>query len=534
MSEQPDLLGHMLARVIRGDALDAIATARQVLPQLRPASEPALAWRTLLVLGEWRLLRFEVAQQLVIEGRAEAARAGSPGWEALFVALHGGIRSFAGQGTRALGDLVDAEILLTSCDNPGLRRWAQSFIGLGYLQERLYELALPQLLAAESTVEQPVKLEINRLVELHTLIDLHVRWAGELERAADVDPTVHTDDILTHVREALEWVERADEEQARVNDEDLWPRNFSRLRAHAQSFLEPEAAVDELERLRMNQLVRGRRESAIEDAAHLSRALRLLGQSNRACAVAREAVDLVDQHISTSSRMLAHHQLHAAQSELGIVVAHGLSDYVALCTRMLWEQRMRSVETVKARRNLASLQQVHQETTRLTREDPLTGVANRRGLDDWLERNPVGPAAMVMIDIDDFKSINDTYGHGVGDRVLRLVAQRLDTNSRAEDLVVRFGGDEFVILVAGDIGNAHELGRRIRRQILELDLDGLPPGINVSASVGAADVSAEERTTSLVERADRYLMAMKRARLPSQAEASVWAHASAWRGAGTD
>jgi diguanylate cyclase (GGDEF)-like protein len=112
--------------------------------------------------------------------------------------------------------------------------------------------------------------------------------------------------------------------------------------------------------------------------------------------------------------------------------------------------------------------------------------------------------------------VNDTYGHGVGDGVLRRVASCLAATSRTGDLIVRFGGDEFVIVLAGDIGDAHELSRRIRAQITSIDLDGLPSGIVVSASVGAADVGPGEPTTHLVARADRYLMRTKRKRLPAR------------------
>ncbi len=517
MSREPDLIGRLVERALRGEPQSAISMAQEVLPRLRGPHAHALAWRVVLVLGYWQDWQLERAQQEVIEARADAVDTRDRGWEALVVAMHGCLRSAAGQGSRALGDFVDAEVLLESAENPGLRRWAHTFIGYGFMHERLYEVALPQMLVAASIPEQPIDLPFSRLVELHTLVSLHLRWAAELERLDGFDPTVRSDDVLGHVAEALSWLERADEERARLARNDFWSDRFRRLRAHARSFVDPDAAIENLERMRFSDVARGQRDLGIEDSAHLARALRQVGRLHRAREVASEAVDLIGDQTQPMTRMLAHHQLHLAQRELGTDAGHGIDDYVALCTRMLWEQRLGSLEAVKSRRNYATLQRVHLETTRLTREDPLTSVANRRGLDDWLARHPVGPAAVVMIDLDGFKYINDTYGHGVGDRVLRRVAASLETNSRTDDLVVRFGGDEFVIVLAGDIGDAHELGRRVRAQIMGIDLDGLPTGLAVSASVGAADVGPGEATANLVERADRYLLRMKRNRTSSHA-----------------
>jgi diguanylate cyclase (GGDEF)-like protein len=490
--------------------------AQEVLPSLPATDWRALAWRVVLAVGYWQDWQLERAQQHAIEARAAAVQNSDRAWEALVVALHGCLRSAAGQGSRALGDFVDAETLLESAGDRGLKRWAHTFLGYGFMHERLYELALPQMLIAQSIPEQPIDLKIGRLVELHTLASIHVRWAAELERVEHIDPMVRYEDVLRHVEQALSWLESADEERARVGGDDFWGDRFGRLRIHAKSFIEPETAVEDLERLRFTDVAHGNRDHGVEDSAHLARALRQVGRLHRAREVAYEGIELIGDQTPQTTRILVHHQLHVAQTELGVNGAYGIDDYVALCTRMLWEQRLGSMEAVRARRNYATLRQIHLETTRLTREDPLTGVANRRALDDWLGRNPVGPAAMVMIDLDGFKSVNDTYGHGVGDRVLRRVASCLAATSRTDDLIVRFGGDEFVIVLAGGIRDAQELGRRIRTQIVGLDLDGLPSGIVVSASVGAAEVGPGEPTTHLVDRADRYLMRTKRNRIPAR------------------
>ena len=93
--------------------------------------------------------------------------------------------------------------------------------------------------------------------------------------------------------------------------------------------------------------------------------------------------------------------------------------------------------------------------------DPLTGLANRRLLDELLGRaiqraKRLGtPLSVVFLDLDTFKSVNDTYGHEAGDAVLRVTAARLQTAVRDADVVARYGGDEFIVVYEG-------IGRRRR------------------------------------------------------------------------
>jgi GGDEF domain-containing protein len=90
-------------------------------------------------------------------------------------------------------------------------------------------------------------------------------------------------------------------------------------------------------------------------------------------------------------------------------------------------------------------------------EDPLTGVGNRRALDEALRSVSAEaaagscdvPVSLLVVDLDDFKRINDTYGHVVGDEVLRAVAMAVRGVARADDVVARLGGDEFVVLARG-------------------------------------------------------------------------------------
>jgi diguanylate cyclase (GGDEF)-like protein len=155
---------------------------------------------------------------------------------------------------------------------------------------------------------------------------------------------------------------------------------------------------------------------------------------------------------------------------------------------------------------------------RMATRDQLTGLLNRREFERILEeeeersRRFGQPFALVMVDIDRFKSINDTHGHQVGDAVLREVARRLSEEVRSVDRVARFGGEEFaLIIMEADSAAAIDMARRVcvaveRDPILARET--LP--LNVTVSAGSASLPENARTTEkLVAAADRALYAAK-------------------------
>jgi diguanylate cyclase (GGDEF)-like protein len=129
--------------------------------------------------------------------------------------------------------------------------------------------------------------------------------------------------------------------------------------------------------------------------------------------------------------------------------------------------------------------------------DPLTGVLNRRGLDGrvaevvGLARRYARPLACLMIDIDHFKRINDTYGHPAGDEVLRVLAERLRQHTRVSDVVARYGGEEFTVLLPEtDEEHAVAAAEKVRREIaaapVVVEFETGPASIDLRASVGVA------------------------------------------------
>jgi diguanylate cyclase (GGDEF)-like protein len=132
---------------------------------------------------------------------------------------------------------------------------------------------------------------------------------------------------------------------------------------------------------------------------------------------------------------------------------------------------------------------------RLSHEDPLTGLANRRRWDAELlaactaARQQGSGLAVVLLDVDHFKGINDRHGHPGGDEALCQVAELLSRRVRAGDLVARLGGDELAVLLPGsDLDRAVELAERLRRDAAGLTPQGFDPGeINLSLGVAAAE-----------------------------------------------
>ncbi|TGD86752.1 sensor domain-containing diguanylate cyclase [Mycolicibacterium sp. CH28] len=218
--------------------------------------------------------------------------------------------------------------------------------------------------------------------------------------------------------------------------------------------------------------------------------------------------DLVAQWEPLVDRVL--HSEEPAEEEQQLPTIHGVRTFL---TRVVPERspdgEVRTVLSTSY--DITQLKSLQQQLAELARTDPLTSVLNRRGFSERIEaelarqQDGDGQLSLLLLDVNDFKSVNDTYGHFAGDNVLIAIGEALQQEVGPHDFVARLGGDEFcVALVDADATDADAVADRIRRRI-----GGLGPGDRcpcaVSVSVGLATATADERTADLMTRVDRQM-----------------------------
>ncbi|MNX81335.1 Response regulator PleD [compost metagenome] len=168
---------------------------------------------------------------------------------------------------------------------------------------------------------------------------------------------------------------------------------------------------------------------------------------------------------------------------------------------------------------LEELVALYEEANLRASTDPLTGLHNRRFFQDQLNRDFAQARrhrrhlSVIMLDIDHFKSFNDTYGHALGDQVIQSVALVIGQAVRLADVVARYGGEEFIVALPDtDLEGAVIVAERIRRSVSEIELtdpEGNPLR-QITVSLGVSAIRLEdERIAELIERADRGLYVAK-------------------------
>lgn len=173
---------------------------------------------------------------------------------------------------------------------------------------------------------------------------------------------------------------------------------------------------------------------------------------------------------------------------------------------------------VRRKRFQERLRSTYEISLSMALTDSLTGLYNRRYFETHLQKllqkseETKKALGILMMDIDHFKSFNDTYGHGVGDEVLKIFAERVKDSLRSFDLVARLGGEEFVVILPDvSVEMAHVIAERLRRMIGdEPFVVSAPEGkVSVTTSIGGALIHGVERTEAVLERADKALYQAK-------------------------
>jgi len=241
-----------------------------------------------------------------------------------------------------------------------------------------------------------------------------------------------------------------------------------------------------------------------------------------------ELVEQVKHAVHEANQDTAGFDTHLAGFRQQLSTATTIQDLSGPVTSMMAETKRVSHGfgklTTRLETSRTEVKRLTEELHRIREDamtDSLSGLLNRRGFDRELKRLAPGGAssegalALIMLDIDDFKKVNDTYGHPLGDRVIAAVGQSIRECVGQAGVAARYGGEEFAVLLPSQaIEPAERLAQSIRQRVeqgLIRRRHGEEPIGAVTVSAGVAVWHREDDTGSLVERADRALYASKRA-----------------------
>ena len=185
---------------------------------------------------------------------------------------------------------------------------------------------------------------------------------------------------------------------------------------------------------------------------------------------------------------------------LGIIAVAGVIAVVASYVRQRRELQFQAAQRAADEAEFLRLQASH---------DDLTGLLNRRGVYERLESEAIQDGTVVVIDCDDFKDVNDTYGHLVGDEFLKGLAGRLSGAVSRDDVIARWGGDEFLIVVKGPFVEGSEVAARVVREVTSRPMATTAGMIPVSLSAGAAPLQSSATLDQALGMADRAMYSAK-------------------------
>ncbi|ONI77762.1 GGDEF domain-containing protein [Actinosynnema sp. ALI-1.44] len=477
-----------------------------------------------------QLLRSAVAIRLVTTGEASTAqpfleemmvhtrRHGLLVLEADAHALLGRLMLMAGAEDVAL---TQAAIALAMLDDPLIpdgtlsrRAWnvlvASTLMDIGLVLTQLgvYEEADQAMNRASRYIrDTPAPHQIS--VHLINRIRMLVGWGLRLERV-DQSETAHEKfQTAAAISEAVEGPFR----------ESLFPRQTDKSAAEqvpviASALALADPSPDHVERLFEIKPTATYARELIITAIALARCLEQTGLVDEAVEVLADARTALEDDPSEPTLRLCLIREFARLSgpDGGERTMSALESYAHELETQLWDMRESRIATLNTRREHERLTRKHGETEHKAMHDPLTGLPNRRALDERLEalsaRADNHPMALALVDLDGFKEVNDQFSHADGDDVLRVVASTVRDALRGGDMVARYGGDEFVVLLPGAPLHAAEAAlNRAVRAVSKLPHD-LSHGVTLS--VGVVALRQNETAARALARADAAMYEAKR------------------------
>jgi diguanylate cyclase len=243
--------------------------------------------------------------------------------------------------------------------------------------------------------------------------------------------------------------------------------------------------------------------------AHLAYGLALRGRGEFAAA-RREFIAALELADDAWQRLSLQYELaNLTAAERVDPAAHAILTVLRAQAQYLWRLRQERRMMLQQARQRIELEVARAAADRAVARDALTGLGNRRQFDRQIA-NADESYVLVLIDVDNFKTINDSYSHSTGDRILCEVAATLRAHCRAEDCAVRLGGDEFAMFLRTDPDRAAAVAERIRGVLAERDWTPFGAGLSVTLSMGIAPCVRDVDPSVLYDRADRQLYEAKR------------------------
>ncbi|WP_426563639.1 GGDEF domain-containing protein [Angustibacter sp. McL0619] len=411
--------------------------------------------------------------------------------------VRGVLKNAHGDTRQMLEDAANAMVIL---DDDGLpsqdRATGYTILGAAYNSLRLWELTDELYdLAAEAGRRDPAPVMRAALAVNPVLI--RVEWALALVEVGDEDG-------------ARREFARAAEALGPARDTPM-PQLWMQVAEGCSSVVDLLTDVHGADPGKVAADVSGLRANGDREILPLLEATWLLARSRRAGtraerrAVARDAAQLgVTTSPSSSSStypawvranvLTSMTRRHPRASWLGrsrrALAYQAQSDYTDLLARSSWESRRAVLAAAHAQIRVARSRAERERLVHAASTDPLTGLSNRRVFEDWLSgTDPAGsPSALLLVDVDGFKRVNDTYGHAVGDDVLRALAEVLRECEDSGDVLLRLGGDEFAVLVPRNVHPAamEERTLRIRERVGAYPWDAIADGLEVRVSCGSS------------------------------------------------